>query len=353
MKKRAIIAVILAAIALCGCSQQEVSVYSDESSLNAHYSSSASAPVSSVQPPDTEDVQIISSSTENTHFLNIEKCLPAQGEDLLSEMCDCEREVLPYGELKNAEYGLAISELEAVLDNYTRNVSVVAYRLDNSKALAYNTQKDLFCACTVKAPFALYSCLQIEEGKAKLDTPLTYLEKHYEPGTGDMQYSPFGTVFSMETAIRKSMSISDNVGYIMTVDYFGRDGYNNWVSELGCPSFSIKPTVWSLHAKARELAVAWREIYNYFADGSELSRFLYDTCTNTAGNFATASLSGVDYSHKQGHNSTGDWLAYCDAGIVWRDNPYIIVILTDAPGPSVYDAQLMADVINIIDGKLM
>ncbi len=352
MKKYVIISLILAVATLCGCSRQ-MSIDSGESSQNAPFFSFSHTSTSSIQAPITDNGENVSSVTENTAFLNIDKCLPAQCEDLLNEMTNSGDSLTAYGELVNEAYSEPLSRLRAVLDGYNRKVSVVAYSLDNSKALAYNAQQELFCACTVKAPFALYSCLQMEKGIASLSTELTYLERHYESGTGDMQYSPFGTVFSMETAINKSMSISDNVGYIMTVDYFGRDGYNEWITGLGCPSLTIKPTVWSLRAKARELAVMWREIYNYFSDGSELAKFLYGTCTNTAGNFATASLSGVDYSHKQGHNSTGDWLAYCDAGIVWGERPYIIVILTDAPGPSSYDAQLMTDVITIINNELI
>ena len=107
----------------------------------------------------------------------------------------------------------------------------------------------------------------------------------------------------METALGKSMSISDNVGYLMSVDFFGRDGYNEWISSLGCDSLKIKPTVWSLRTKANDLVKIWCEIYNYFESDAAHSKFLYDSCTGTAGNYATESLDGVEYSHKQGHNS--------------------------------------------------
>ena len=274
-------------------------------------------------------------------------------DDLLSLMTDCGKSVAAYGDLERSEYSSALSELETVLDGYNKNISVVAYSLDNNKALAYNTEIDLFCACTVKAAYSLYACKEMEKGNGSLDTTMVYEKKHYEPGTGDMQYSSFGTVFDMKTIIDKSMRISDNVGYLMSVDYFGREGYNKWISDLGCESLQIKPTVWSLHAKAKDLATVWREIYEYFGTDTQYSEFLYNSCTGTPNNYATASLSGVEYSHKQGNNRSGDWLAYSDAGIVWKDgSPYIIVILTDAPGPSSYDAGVFADIIDIVHNKL-
>ncbi len=278
---------------------------------------------------------------------------PSRYDDLFDEIANFGTTVTAFGDLKGEEYSDALSEIESILDKYSRNVSVVAYALDNNKALAYNTSEELFCACTVKAAYALYACKQMEAGKGSLKTEMKYESKHYEPGTGDMQYSDFGTVFTMETIIDKTMGISDNVGYFMMVDYFGRDGYNEWISELGCPSLQIRPTVWSLHAKAKELAIIWREIYKYFKTDTEYAKFLKETCTNTPNNYATAALKNVDISHKQGHNSSGGWLAYSDAGIVWKgEKPYIIVILTDAPGPSSYDAGVMADIITVINDKL-
>ena len=276
---------------------------------------------------------------------------PAQA--VMPETVNVSKTVTVTGALEDTQYSEKIAELQNVLNGYSRNISLSVYAIDGSKALYYNTEAEIFGACTVKAAYTLYACKQMENGNGNLSVPLTYEEKHYEPGTGDMQYSTFGTVFTMETALYKSMSISDNVGYLMAVDYFGRDGYNAYMKELGCDSLMIKPTVWSLHTRANDLIKIWCEIYNYFETDTEYSRFLYGACTNTVGNYATAALSGVDYSHKQGHNSTGDWLSLSDAGIVWKgDTPYIIAILTDAPGPSSYDAGVFAQIINIVHNDL-
>lgn len=255
--------------------------------------------------------------------------------------------------LKGERYAQSIENLQAILNSHKYNISLCVYSVDGSKSLAYNTKTGIFGACTVKAAYTLYACKQMESGNGNLQTQITYEQKHYEPGTGDMQYSPFGTVFTMETALHKSMAISDNVGYLMSVDFFGRDGYNAYMRELGCNSLQIKPTVWSLRTKADDLVKIWCEIYNYFGTDTEYARFLKSSCTNTAGNYATESLQGVEYSHKQGHNSTGDWLSLSDAGIVWKgDTPYIIAIITDAPGPNSYSRGEFAKIIDIVHNKL-
>ena len=273
--------------------------------------------------------------------------------DLLGLISDHDKTLTPYGDLKKDEYSDALTRLDEVFKGYNKNVAFVALSLNDSKAVSYNTQELIFPASMIKAAYALYCCQQMELNNISLDTKMVYEKKHYEIGTGDMQYSPIGTEFDLRTIISKTMSISDNVGYLMMTDYFGRDGYNQWITELGAPSLQIKPTVWCLKANAKEWALVWKEIYNYFETDSEYAQFLYDCCTNTAGNFATAGLEGAKYSHKQGHQRSGDWHSYSDAGIIWKENKnYIFVLLTDAPGPSNYEAQFFKDIMNIVDGEL-
>lgn len=303
---------------------------------------------------EAESVPVALQSQTENNTSSAESQIPSKPlQAVTPQMQTAGKEVVVSGALNDAKYAEKVSELQSILNSHNYNISLSVYSVDGSKGLDYNTETGIFGACTVKAAYTLYACKQIEKGNGSLDTQITYEQKHYEYGTGDMQYSPFGTVFSMETALYKSMSISDNVGYMMSVDYFGRDGYNAWIGELGCESLKIKPTVWSLKTRANDLVKIWCEIYNYFGTDTEYSRFLYDSCTNTAGNYATAALSDVDYSHKQGHNSTGEWLSLSDAGIVWKgDNPYIIAILTDAPGPNSYSAGEFARIIDMLHNDL-
>lgn len=303
---------------------------------------------------EAESVPVALQSQTESNTSSAESQIPSKPlQAATPQMQTTGKEVVVSGDLNDEQYTEKVNELQSILNSHNYNISLSVYSVDGSKGLDYNTETGIFGACTVKAAYTLYVCKQMENGNGSLDTQITYDQKHYEYGTGDMQYSPFGTVFSMETALYKSMSISDNVGYMMSVDYFGRDGYNAWIGELGCESLKIKPTVWSLKTRANELVKIWCEIYNYFGTDTEYSRFLYDSCTNTAGNYATAALSDVDYSHKQGHNSTGDWLSLSDAGIVWKgDDSYIIAILTDAPGPNSYSAGEFARIIDILHNDL-
>lgn len=354
MKLKIISILICILFVFCSCgnigvisSSEIASVVSIEPSSSNVSSSSSQATTGneSKQPPVSSEI------TLSTKPYTVES---VGDTDLLSLITDHGTSVIGYGELKNESYNSALKELESVLDNYSREISVVCYSLNNKKALSYNTNARLFCACTVKASFNLFACKEMDKGVASLDTVMTYEKKHYEPGTGDMQYSSYGTKFNMKTILHKSMSISDNVGYLMSVDYFGREKYNTFAENLGISSLKIKPTVWALKAGTKDLAITWREIYKYVNSNAKHAEFLYSTCTNTPDNYATLAL-GEKYtiSHKQGHNNTADWPSYSDAGIVWKGNDaYVIAVITNSLGPNSESRKVMADTIKIIDEKL-
>ncbi len=266
------------------------------------------------------------------------------------------KKITALGDLTDEKYLNAISRLETLLSGYSREVALVAYSLDNRKAVSFNADAEIFPACTIKAFYSLYNCLEMDKGNGSLDTKMEYKYEHRDPdwGTGDMKFSDYGTIFDLKTIITKSMSISDNVGYNMQVAYFGREGYNKWVNGLGCPSLQIKPTVWALRTKADEHAVMWREIYRYLiSEEATHAEFLYSTCTGTEQNFASKALSDITYSHKQGFNSGGGWHSMSDAGIVWKDgNPYIIVMLTNSQGITSAAQNVMDEAIKIIHNEL-
>ncbi len=297
------------------------------------------------------------SSADISQEVSEESSLPEASEpdteprqDIFELITDHGKEIQAYGDLNSEEYADIYNDLEAILEEYDNEISFVIISADNSKGISYNTESRMFCASAIKAGVCFYACMDMEEKNTPLSTQVEYKSEHYEPGTGNLQYEPVGSVFDLETTIREAMRISDNVGYLITADYFGRENYNLWAEEKGIESLKISPTVWSLKSGARDFAFLWKEIYNYFGTNSEYAKFLYNSCTNTEGNFATKVLGDVSYSHKQGHNRSGGWHSYSDAGIVWdEESPYIFAILSDIPGPNATGESMMADIMAVVN----
>lgn len=226
-----------------------------------------------------------------------------------------------------------ILELQRILQQYNKKISLAVWQTDHTRALTYNTNQTYFSACTIKIAYALSCCQQIDAGLADENTMLTYQEKHYHKGSGTIRKSAYGTQYSLKTLIDLCLSISDNVAYKMLIDYFGLEYYNEFVTTLGCDSIQIS-RMWASQIQVNDYIVIWNEVYQYLSSNAKMATCLKKACTNTPFNYGTETLAdSIDYSHKSGDNF-GEFAAYNDAGIVWEDDTYIYAIFTNSEGTS-------------------
>ncbi|MBP3610643.1 MAG: serine hydrolase [Lachnospiraceae bacterium] len=251
---------------------------------------------------------------------------PVQTTDLASH----DKTLQLYGDITPEDSRVA--ELETLLAGYDKKISIAVWRKDGTKAVSYNTNQGYFSACTIKIGYMLNICRMIDAGLADGNTLLTYEEKHYHTGSGQIRYQPFGTQYTISELINYCLSISDNVAYEILTDYFGYDEYNAMVSELGCNSLKLSD-LWGYSVKVKDYIIIWNEVYDYLVSGAEMASVLKTACTNTPFNYGTETLTGIDYSHKSG-DCFGYLASYHDAGILWDNDPYLFAVFTASEGKS-------------------
>ena len=228
------------------------------------------------------------------------------------------------------------NDLSNILKKYKNNISIACWRTDGSRAVLYNTEQTYFSACTIKMPVMYAYCKQMDAGNIDANKKLTYEARHYYGGSGEIRYQSYGTQYTTKHLIEKSISISDNVAYVMLLKEYGKDAMNTMVKQLDCDSVAFSSdSKWAKNMNARDLMVVWSEVYKYLCGNSENAKMLKDACTNTDFNYGTETITEYDYSHKSGDNF-GEFRAYHDAGIVWSDVPYVYVVLTRSEGTA-YD----------------
>lgn len=253
------------------------------------------------------------------------------------------KELIVYGDIDAND--TRVLTLQDTLINYDKNISLIAWRKDGTRAVSYNTSQTYFSACTIKIGFILNCCRIIDSGAVDENTLLTYEEKHYHDGSGKIKNSEFGSQYDIKTLINLCLSISDNIAYEMLADYFGMTQYNAMIEALGCNSLKLKG-IWASNVKVKDYIVIWNEVYNYFESGAKMSGPLKNACTNTPFNYGTETLDGIDYSHKSGDNF-GASAVYNDAGIVWEDNSYIYAVFTNSEGTK-YDIDTVNTAMDLV-----
>ncbi len=79
----------------------------------------------------------------------------------------------------------------------------------------------LAAASTIKLPVAVAFFQDFDAGKIRLDEQLTLTTKDIATGSGEMQYKPPGTKFTVLETITKMMTISDNTATNMIINRLG------------------------------------------------------------------------------------------------------------------------------------
>jgi len=222
-----------------------------------------------------------------------------------------------------------LTTLKEMLDAYPKEIGMVIYSCDGSKALSYNSTGEFFSACTVKMAFMYYVSQQLEAGNGTLDELMTYMPYHYHTGSGDIKYQSMYTDYSIRDLIWYLLTISDNIAYEMLRSRYGYDGQNQLMESIGSYSLMTGDALWAYAAQPKDYLAVWMYYYNYFLSDSEVAKVMYDACTNTDYNYATETLTQYNYSHKSGDNFE-PLAAYNDTGILWCDNPYIYIVLTSS-----------------------
>ncbi|MZP31322.1 serine hydrolase [Heliobacterium undosum] len=88
-------------------------------------------------------------------------------------------------------------------------------------------------ASTHKVPTVMYLYSLAAQGKVDLDAKLTYTSQYYRQGTGILQTKPYGGQYTLRELGRLSIVYSDNVAWVMLLDYLGRENVNNYMRSLG------------------------------------------------------------------------------------------------------------------------
>lgn len=329
MKKRlACLAVIIsAALSLCSCA--------------------VFGCVSEVNPPDivctvnSEAITTDASMTDTFLPAGSDTCVHTETDSVTEAMAEADEvrffvsDIVENGrtlELYGVRMNPALRKLEAALNAYGGKISFVAYDIAGDMALSYNSAQEYCSHCTIKAGYMLYCCKAIESGEVSADELLYYHKRHYDSGAGWVKKSPFGASYTVEKLIQLSLSVSDNAAYRMLAERFGKSGYNDFVTGIGAESLVLEDcTIWANRAKAADLIAVWREIYDYFAAGSDMALYMKEACTGTPYSYITEGACGLEYSHKSGEYY-GEYRGFHDAAIVWNERPYLICAMSDSEG---------------------
>ncbi len=235
---------------------------------------------------------------------------------------------------------------------YYPEIAYSYYDIDNGYELSYNGDRVFYSASIIKEPYILYILREIDKKKLDesfkidgsiydLENLFVYTEDKFVKGSGIIQKSEFGTVYSYEDLVRLAITNSDNVAFNQLRKTFGREGFYDYMSSIGVESPRSK--FYSLSAK--EATRCMLESYSYFDSGNENALKLKEWMQKTTHRvMIPTALAPIPVASKYGW----DLEAYHDMTIVFDEHPFTLSILTELEDGSSYDNKFIRNIAKMI-----
>jgi beta-lactamase class A len=133
----------------------------------------------------------------------------------------------------------AIVNLTAATPNLTTGVFLVD--LDNGSFIDINGTATFASASTIKLPILVALFQEVDEGKIRLDDTIATKPEMIAKGSGDIQFQPIGTKFSIIDLATKMITVSDNTATNMLIERLGgKDSLNQRFRSWGLASTSMQ-----------------------------------------------------------------------------------------------------------------
>ncbi len=189
--------------------------------------------------------------------------------------------------------------------------------------VSYNQNQNIFTASTIKGPTDLYIYEMASQGKIDLDEKLTYTGGYYNTGSGVLKNKSLNTKYDVRTLLQYSTVESDNAAHNMLMDKYGRSNMLNFWKEKGTTAIFTANNNWGV-TNAHDASIYMQELYKFYVNDGEYGEAVMKNFMNAHHKFISGKNKYI-VANKSGWSGT----AIHDVSIIFADNPYIVVALSN------------------------
>ncbi|MCL0052851.1 serine hydrolase [Peptococcaceae bacterium] len=223
------------------------------------------------------------------------------------------------------EYHELAVQLKKVLENEKGTYGIFVIDLKSGRTFGINHLESFHAASTFKLPLNVYLYRQIACGLIDDKKKLLYLKKHYEGGTGILQYKPVGSAYSIAELSKYSIVYSDNVATNILISYLGMKSIKKYMREVGGLIVVDNKNL----TNPRDMALYMYDFLEFHEKHPEIANVLMQHFKNTIFRNRIPKLLPENILIV---NKTGDWpltQTYNDVAYINHPvNPYVIAVFS-------------------------
>lgn len=196
-------------------------------------------------------------------------------------------------------------------------------RLDNGSSYGVNEFEIMQAASLVKLPVMAAFYKEAEEGNIDLGTEYSLKEEDKTGGSGSLEREDAGYSLTYKELIRLMGKESDNTAFSASLRILGEETIDSMIAEIGMTNTSIEKNTTTPYDVGLFFEGLWNTEFLSETSRDELLEFMTDTAYEKW--VAAGTPSDIRVAHKYG----AELHTLNDAGIVFAERPFVIVIMSD------------------------
>jgi len=220
------------------------------------------------------------------------------------------------------ETGGTENKIRELIKDSKGTYGVYVYNLTEKQGFGINQDEIFPAASLIKLPVILTLYQKAEKGEIELETKYVLKEADKRTGAGIIQYKPAGTVYTYRKLAELMGQQSDNTAFNVIRSLLGDEEIQKTIDNLGMNKTSLEKN----ETSAADIGLFFRKFYSQSLLTRNHRDEILDYLTKTA--FEDRIPAGVPEDVKVAHKIGTETGSFSDAGIVFGQKPFILVILS-------------------------
>jgi len=195
-------------------------------------------------------------------------------------------------------------------------------RLSDNTSYGISQNETFEAASLIKLPVMAAFYMEAENGDLDLETEYSLKDEDKVSGSGSLYGKPEGTILSYEDLVRYMGQQSDNTAFNVAINILGEEKVKETIKEIGMTGTSYEEN----ETTPYDIGLFFQKLWDGEIVSKKSRDKILDSLTDTIyEEWLVAGIpDGIDVAHKFGREVH----VINDAGIVFTDEPFVLVILS-------------------------
>jgi len=225
-------------------------------------------------------------------------------------------------EVKKFDPTPVLEEIKNLTKDLLGTYGVYVYRFEDGKEYGLHQNEIFPAASLMKLPVILTLYQEAEAGKINLEEEYKLLEKDKRGGAGILQSRPVGEVYTYRKLAELMGQYSDNTANNVLVKILGPEKIQKTIDSLG-----MKKTNFAKYETTpQDIGLFFRKLYEDGVVTSQHKEEILKFLTKTG--FEDRIPAGIPKEVRVAHKIGTEIGVFSDAGIVFSQKPFVLVIMS-------------------------